>query len=115
MPPKKQKSMEKSKSMEKPKPIEKPETTVSHLPTRNINKSGCGSNAPTHVSAKSVNLSASPSASNSANVERKANAVDKRFNIVIYGLVECPKGSPRHVRLSHDTNLACGDYQICMS
>ena len=106
-------------------PVLQDETTVSHLPTRNINKSGCGSNAPTHVSAlkQSVNLSASPSASNSANVERKANAVDKRFNIVIYGLVECPKGSPRHVRLSHDTDLACktiksvcpdlSDYAVC--
>ena len=57
-----------------------------------------------------------------ASLERN-NSVDKKFNIVIYGPRECPKGSPRHERTSHDTNLACKiiksicpdlhDYAIC--
>ena len=41
----------------------------------------------------------------------------------MYGLSECPKGSPRHERISYDANLACkiiksicpdiSDYAIC--
>ena len=116
-------------------PVLQDETTVSHLPTSNVNKSGSSSNVPTYVAAmKQSGDPANPSTSNTytqpafvrapnVNVERKANAVDKRFNIVIYGLVECPKGSPRHMRISYDTNLACktiksvcpdlSDYAIC--
>ena len=60
--------------------------------------------------------------SHTASLERK-NSANKKFNIVIYGPPECPKGSPMYVRTSHDTNLACKiiksicpdlhDYAIC--
>ena len=43
-----------------------------------------------------------------------ASSVDKKYNIVMYGLSECPKGSPRHERISYDTDLACKAIQsIC--
>ena len=76
---------------------------------------------------KQVSNSANPSTSNhmmhtqpalnralGANVPNPT--VDQTFSIVIYGLTECPKGSPRHERISgYDTNLACKTikYNIC--
>ena len=39
--------------------------------------------------------------------DASTNIVHKKFNIVMYGLNEPPKGSPRHECLSSDTNSAC--------
>ena len=57
---------------------------------------GNSANSPTSITH--TQSSASPKCNNS---------VDKKFSIVMYGLCECPKGSPRHEHISHDTNLAC--------
>ena len=96
------------------------EATVSQLPASNINhKSGTNhSNVLTFAAAlKQTGNSANPSqnaqpafnraALGAYSAKRIDNQVDKRLSIVIYGLTECPKGSPRHERISHDTNLAC--------
>ena len=37
--------------------------------------------------------------------------IDRKFNIVVYGLQECPNGSPRHVRISKDMDSVCGAIQ----
>ena len=95
---------------------------VSQLPT--INKSNDAS-APTHAATlkqASNHTTSNPSHAQSFNREssdtkhssRFVSSADKKFNIVVYGLCECPKGSPRHERMSYDTDLASKTIQsIC--
>ena len=110
------------------------EVTVSQLSTSNIYKSGTNSNVPTYAAASkqagnlsnpsTSNMHAQPSFNRAPGANAKRNSpVDKRFNMVIYGLTECPKGSPRHEHISYNTNLACktiksicpdlSDYAVC--
>ena len=106
------------------------EATVSQPLSTDTNKSvNSISNGPTYASTlKPAGSSAnSPTsithAQSSASLKRN-NSIEKKFNIVMYGACECPKGSaPRHERISHDTNLACkiiksicsdmNDYAVC--
>ena len=111
------------------------QATVSHsFTSSNTNKTTINSNGPAYASIlKPADNPANPATSNTlpqptsnkppgARLNRN-NSVDKKFNIVIYGPRECPKGSPWHERASHDTNLACKiiksicpdlhDYAIC--
>ena len=91
------------------------EATVSQPLSTDTNKSvNCINNGPTYASTlkQAGNSANSPTsithAQSSASLKRNnVNPVDKKFNIVLYGACECPKGSPRHERVSHDTNLAC--------
>ena len=63
--------------------------------------------SPITVSSNTVNPQASHLQASGNTKRSNSSHVDKRFNIVIYGLNECPKGSPRHIRITKDTELAC--------
>ena len=63
--------------------------------------------SPITVSSNTVNPQASHLQASGNTKRSNSSHVDKRFNIVIYGLNECPKGSPRHIRIIKDTELAC--------
>ena len=34
------------------------------------------------------------------------NNDDRKFNVIMFGIEECKKGTPRHVRMSNDTKSA---------
>ena len=87
---------------------------VSQLPTSN------DTSVPTYAATlKQASNPNSPSRAQSFNKEssdtkrssRSVSSADKKFNIVVYGLSECPKGSPRHERMSYDTDLVCKTIQ----
>ena len=94
---------------------------VSQLPTNN--KSNDTSVLTYAATLKQASNSANSSShaqsfnkepSGTKHSSRPVSSVDKKFNIVMYGLSECPKGSPRHERISYDTDLACKTIQsIC--
>ena len=119
-----------------PSPLPLAGASVSQL--SNSNSNHCCTNSYGHSyadalkqagnSANSPISSANMQAQTATNRAPRANAkrnstVNKKFNTVIHGLRECPKGSPKHERMSHDTNLAsmtiksiCPDlseYAIC--
>ena len=93
------------------------------LPT--ISNKSNDTSVPTYSTAtlKRANNSANPSTtyshaqsqpSGNRYSSHSVSSVDKKFNIVMYGVSECPKGSPRHERISYDTDLACKTIQsIC--
>ena len=53
--------------------------------------------SPITVSSNPVNPQASHSQASGNTKRSNTSHVDKRFNIVVYSLNECPKGSPRHM------------------
>ena len=60
---------------------------------------------PSSVSAEPTTYgSAQPTATNEpiAKDLKDKDQADRKFNIVIYGISECSKGTPRHERLKHD-------------
>ena len=70
------------------------------------------------------NLQGQTASKNGSRAKDKCNhTFSKKFNTVIFGLSECPKGSPKYERITHDTNLVCktvqsvypnlSDYAIC--
>ena len=65
------------------------------------------STSPITVSRNTVNPQASHLQASGNTKRSNSSHVDKRFNIVIYGLNKCPKGSPRHIRITKDTEPAC--------
>ena len=82
-------------------------TTVSRpCSSSTANKStSSANNSPTYASAlKQPTISIPPA--QSGDKTKPNNSVNKKFSIVLYGPSECPKGSPRHERISHDTSLA---------
>ena len=104
----------------------KDSTTVSQ-PANNNSQStlSTSSNDPSYAATLEV---VNQSATTSTRINRVPQAsnkgsLDKKFNVVMYGLGESPKGSPRHERISYDVNLACkiiksicpniSDYAIC--
>ena len=60
----------------------------------------------------SATLTPAQAASRESRESPKNSTRDKKFNVVMYGLSECTKGSPRHERISYDNNLA---YKIIKS
>ena len=99
-------------------------TTVSQSSNNTIKSTSTNSYVPTYAtSLKQANNPATTSANPNQGPASNKNSTDKKFNVVMYGLSECFKGSPRHERISCDTNLACniiksicpdiGDYAIC--
>ena len=62
-----------------------------------------------YASALNVNRNAPPRRSTVQSVTGRH--IDRKFNIVVYGLQECPNGSPRHVRISKDMDSVCGAIQ----
>ena len=63
--------------------------------------------SPITVASNTVNPQTNHLQASGNSKRSNSSHVDKRFNIVIYGLNECPKGSPRHIRITKDTELAC--------
>ena len=62
-----------------------------------------------YATALNANRNASPRRSTVQSVTGRH--IDRKFNIVVYGLQECPNGSPRHVRISKDMDSVYGAIQ----
>ena len=52
---------------------------------------------------------------NSAAERASVSPDDRKFNVIMYGIEECKKGIPRHVRMSNNTKSASETIQeVCL-
>ena len=103
--------------------ITKLSTASSERPTAasqpSTNNTSADNNVPTYAAAslKQINNSVNPTTITCMHAQlsnkapgastKHSNTVNKKFNVVMYCLNECPKGSPIYEHISKDTNLVC--------